>query len=129
MIQTVEKQRQVTGGIGVIREIAASVSKPNGVGTGNSEQITAAHTTRNIGRGRRDVKDNNASRYCSHCRRSGHNTDQYFKVVGYPDWYKGTKDTIKGKSSMRVATNMVGQEISDNPLAEASNCKDIPCSG
>jgi len=40
MIQRVEKQRQVTGGIGVIREITASVSKSNGVGTGNSTQLT-----------------------------------------------------------------------------------------
>ena len=113
----------------MIREIAASVSKLNGVRTAKLEQIFTAYSTRNIGRGRRGAKDNKATRYCNHYKRSGHNTDQYFKVVGYPDWYKGTRDTIKGKSSMRVATNMVGQEISDNPLEEASNCKDIPCSG
>ena len=56
MIQRVEKQRQVTGGIGVIREITASVSKSDGARTGNSEQISTAYSKRNMGRGRRDAR-------------------------------------------------------------------------
>jgi len=89
MIQKVEKQRQVTGGLGVVHEMTASVSKSSSVGAGSSESATAAYTARSMGRGRKDEKDNNkAHRYCAHCRRSGHNTDQCFKVIGYPDWYK-----------------------------------------
>ena len=109
----------------MIREIAASVNKLNGVRTANLEQIFTAYSTRNIGRGRRDAKDNKATRYCNHYKRSGHNTDQCFKLVGYPDWYKGAMDTIKGKASVRVDANMVGLQLSDNPLEEASNYKDI----
>jgi len=129
MIQRVEKQRQVTGGIGVIRVIAANASKPNAAGIGNLEQITTVYTTRNIGKGRRDPKDNKASRYCSHYKRSGHNIDQCFKVVGYLEWCKGARDTTKGTSSMRVSANMVGQEVGDNSLQETSNYKDISYSG
>jgi len=37
MIQRVEKQRQVTSGLGTMREMAATVSRPNtSVGVGNS---------------------------------------------------------------------------------------------
>jgi len=77
MIQRVETQRQVTGGLGVVQEMAASVSKTSSVGPGSSEPVSAAYTTRSMGRGRRDAKDKDkASRYCAHCRRSCHNTEQ-----------------------------------------------------
>jgi len=89
MIQRVEKQRQVTNGVGVVREIAANVRKGGNASNTNSEPISAAFSTRNSGRGRRDVRDTKAARYCMHCMRSGHTVDQYFKLVSYPDWYKG----------------------------------------
>ena len=95
MIQRVEKQRQVTGGVGVIREITANVTKSDGVGIGDSEQSPTAFLTRNTGKGRKDGRDNKAARYYNHCKKLGHNTDQYFKLVGYPE----SKGKYQGEST------------------------------
>jgi len=113
----------------VVQEIASSVSKSGGAGTGSSEPVTAAYTTRSVGRGLRAAKDK-TNRYCAHCRRSGHNTDQCFKVVGYPDWYKGVREPLKGRASPRVAANVIGQVYSDNPLEDVTNnTKDVSTAG
>jgi len=108
----------------MIREIAATVSKGSTAGSCNSEPITTAFGFRNSGRGRRDVRDNKAARYCTHCKRSGHNADQCFKLVGYPDWYKGVRDSTKGRVPVRIAANAVGQDSCDTPLEETS-CREV----
>jgi len=45
-------------------------------------------------------------------------------LVGYPDWYKGIRENVRGKAPLRVAANVVGQEFSDTPLDETPHCKD-----
>jgi len=82
-----------------------------------------------MGRGRRDAKENKANRYCTHCKWPSHNTDQCFKVVGYPDWYKGVREPLKGKTPARMAATVVGQEYSDTPLEQTTTSKDAPYSG
>jgi len=124
MIQRVEKQRQVTGVVGVIREIAANVTKSNGVGIGDLEQSPTAFLTKNTGRGRKDDRDNKAARYCNYCKKLGYNTDQCFKLTGYPDWYRGVRENVKAKAHLRVAANAVGQEFGDTPLDETPHCKE-----
>jgi len=75
MIQRVKKQRRATGGVGVIREITTNVTKSGSVGIGDSEQSPTALLTRNIGKGRKDGRDNKAAWYCNHCKKSKHNTE------------------------------------------------------
>jgi len=88
MIQRVEKQRQVTGGIGIMREVAAAVGRSHSVNNvvGGSEQPPTACLVRNAGRGRRESREEKAARHCNHCKRSGHTADQCFKLIGYPNW-------------------------------------------
>jgi len=74
MIQRVEKQRQVTRGIGVIKEMVAAVNKSNN-NIENPEYTSTSFMARNAGRGRRDTKELKATRYYSHCKRSGHTSD------------------------------------------------------
>ena len=110
MIQRVERQRQVTSGVGIVREIAANVNKIN-------EPVTAAFNARGPGKGRRDSKDNKAARFCTHCKRSGHTAAQCFKLVGYPDWYKGVRDNSQGRIPARMAATAV-EDSCDTPLEE-----------
>jgi len=124
MIQRVEKQRLVTNGVGVVREIAAHVSKGGSIGNNDSEPLSAAFSARNSSRGRRDVRDKKATRYCTHCKKSGHIMDQCFKLVGYPYWYKGQCDNVKGRPPVRLAANAIGQDLCDTPLEETS-CREV----
>ena len=39
----------------------------------------------NPGRGREMVKD--PTRFCTHCKRTGHEADNCFQLIGYPDWW------------------------------------------
>ena len=78
MIQRVEKQRQVTRGVGVLREMAAVVGISNSHSTSGSEPSPAACFAKNAGRGRRESKEDKAARHCNHCKRSGHTSDQCF---------------------------------------------------
>ena len=71
MIQRVEKQRQVTNSVGVVRELATHVNKGGNAGNNNSDPLLAAFSARNCSEGRRDVRDNKEARYCTHCKRSG----------------------------------------------------------
>ncbi|XP_056694807.1 uncharacterized protein [Spinacia oleracea] len=44
---------------------------------------------------RRDYRDSSKKqkfdRFCDHCKMKGHTKDVCFKIVGYPEWYKGSK--------------------------------------
>ena len=110
----------------MIREMAAAVGRSTNINhiASGSEQSSAACFVKNAGRGRRESREDKATRHCNHCKRSGHTTDQCFKLIGYSDWYKGTRDIGRGKASMRATANMVGQGFHDNSLEEVPNCKE-----
>ena len=68
----IEKQRQVSGGMQGHQEVeACSVQKQGPKSTG-----------------RKDIRRSKNDKYCDHCKIRGHQTDQCFKLHGYPDWYK-----------------------------------------
>ena len=106
----------------MIREIAANVSKTSAIGSSHTEPITAAFGSRGSGKGRRDVRDNKAARFCTHCNRSGHTAAQCFKLVGYPDWYKGVRDNSQERVPARMAATVI-EDSCDTPLEETS-CKE-----
>ena len=72
----------------------------------------------------RPRRDNNrnarGARYCDHSQKSGHTQDQCFKIIGYPDWYDGPRDTNKGKRGTKLAAAVVTQleQLADSPLDE-----------
>lgn len=49
------------------------------------EVIGLAVQTYSRTRGRGEVKDKSTN--CTHCKRSGHETDFCFQLIGYPDWW------------------------------------------
>jgi len=100
------------------------LNKSSIVGSNNSEPVTAAFGSRNSGRGRRDARNNKAARYYTHCKRSGHNADECFKLVGCPDWYKGVRDSTKERAPVRMAANAGSQDSCNTPLEETS-CREV----
>jgi len=73
-------------------------------------------------KGRRDFKKNKGNKFCDHCQRSGHSTDQCFKIIGYPGWYQGPKENIKPRRNSRFAANIVSSYADsnvDSPIDDA----------
>jgi len=106
MIARVETQRLVTGShSNGRREIAAMTNRIPEYGEGDNSNAFAVKS----GFSQRNKKGNKrmkGTRFCDHCQRSGHTQEQCFKLIGYPDWYEGPKDTGKGKKTHRVAANV-----------------------
>uniref|UniRef100_A0A7C8YQ79 Retrotransposon Copia-like N-terminal domain-containing protein n=1 Tax=Opuntia streptacantha TaxID=393608 RepID=A0A7C8YQ79_OPUST len=109
MIQRVEKQRQVTQNPAMLREVAATSHSI--VTTGVFESESNAFLARHNPRGRRDIGRRNinsnvrSSLFCDNCQRNGHTRDKCFKLVGYPDWYEGLRDSTKAKKPARLAAH------------------------
>ena len=119
MVERVDTQRKVTGNITANREVAANVTRASSSPFEESEPLTNAFNVRSgsNSKGRRDFKKNKSSRYCDHCQRSGHTTDQCFKIIGYPDWYQGPRDNSRPKKDIRAAAHLVCSDNShDTPL-------------
>lgn len=53
---------------------------------------------------RRISKDEKRKLRCSHCKASGHEAHECFKLHGYPEWYKKYKDT-KGVAAVNYMDN------------------------
>ncbi|KAL0416676.1 UNVERIFIED_CONTAM: hypothetical protein Slati_3499500 [Sesamum latifolium] len=69
------------------------------------------------------------SKYCDHCKRSGHTRESCFKLTGYPEWYKNLMDQRRnaegtagriynvdleaGESSSCRTTSVVGSNLCD----------------
>ena len=72
-------------------------------------------------RNKKDSRRVKSNRYCDHCQRLGHTQDQCFKIIGYPDWYEGPRDTGKGKRISRLAANVTSQSehMQDSPLDDS----------
>ena len=87
MVQRVETQRHVIGKLTANREIAANIMRTQTNSFRDSDSTVSAMVTKsgNGGaRGRKDFKKNTGNRFCDHCQRSGHSTDQCFKIIRYP---------------------------------------------
>jgi len=86
MIQRLEKQRNFTNSIGVSREVAAVVNKTKISNTGGVDAASAFFAKN---RTRKDLRKIKSSKFCDHCQKTGHERDQYFQLIGYPEWYEG----------------------------------------
>jgi len=90
MVQRVETQRHVTENLTANREIAANVTRTQTNSFRDSDSTISAMVTKsgNGGaRSRKNFKKNTGNKFCDHCQRSGHSTDQCFKIIRYPKWY------------------------------------------
>jgi len=114
MIQRVERQRHVTHTTAVSREVAACI-KAAPSDSGDLENVTALDAK---GRGRKDMRKSKFTKVCEYCQKPGHERDQCFKLIGYPEWYddfKGKKKSAGSRLAAHVSSTFDGQET---PLGE-----------
>ena len=113
MIQRVERQRRVTNTTGVSREVATCVNKFTDLG--DLEPVNALMAKGKI---KKDYRKPKMNKFCDHYQKPGHEKDQCFKLIGYPDWY----DDFKGKkkpAGARLAANVANYTDGPNtPLAD-----------
>lgn len=89
IVQQVEKQKQVTSNV---HEPSAFFANFNNKG--------AAHSHKNF-------KDNKSDKkVCTYCHIEGHEYEQCFERIGYPDWYKGKNNKKGVKMAAQVYTDM-----------------------
>ena len=64
------------------------------------------------------MRKSKENKICDYCQKPGHERDQYFKLIGYPEWY----DDLKGKKKIegpRLATNVASSsDGQETPLGE-----------
>ncbi|KAJ8440395.1 hypothetical protein Cgig2_019384 [Carnegiea gigantea] len=115
MIQRVEKQRRVTNFVGISREVAAFVNRTS---ISNNGEVEAANAFLPKNRIKKDLRKTKSNKFCDYCQRTGHERDQCFKIIGYPEWY----DRPKGKKKIvgpRQAANFINHSgDQDTPLDE-----------
>lgn len=69
-------------------------------GLGNNQQDSVAlnanrQSQYRQGDGKKEFKKDKADKShlkCYHCNAKGHTKDSCFKIIGYPDWYKGPRE-------------------------------------
>ncbi|WCJ28653.1 Retrovirus-related Pol polyprotein from transposon RE1 [Euphorbia peplus] len=82
----------------------------------------------NASRGGRSGNNNmnREDKFCNHCRRGGHDRSDCFKLIGYPEWFKGKKagtggpngnGSGAGSNSNRYQVHMTRE--SNSPLEDA----------
>ena len=70
----------------------------------------------NRGRGGNNKARNNnnngtTNMFCTHCKMEGHNQEGCFKIIGYPEWWKGNRDQ-KFKNSANATATAVNNPFS-----------------
>ncbi|XP_021866456.2 uncharacterized protein [Spinacia oleracea] len=69
---------------------------------------------------RRDYRDSfkklKIDRFCDHCKMKGHTKDVCFKIVGYPEWYKGSKSQGSQGNKFHNSQRFAGS-VQDNTSA------------
>lgn len=89
IVQQVEKKKQV---INHVHEPSAFFANLN-----NNNKNSHAY---------KNVKDNKIDKKkCSYCHVEGHDFDQCFERIGYPDWYKGKKNKKGARVVAQVYSN------------------------
>ncbi|KAF7843815.1 Retrovirus-related Pol polyprotein from transposon RE1 [Senna tora] len=91
MVAQIESQRSVTLKNVANVEASALLAKANDM------QKYTASVSRSF-----DRKKEKASRFCTHCNRTGHLEDVCFKKIGYPDWFMELKNQKGKKQSNSV---------------------------
>jgi len=131
MIQRVETQRNVTRNMTANREVAANVMRTIINSFEEADSMTNALAAKGGVRGKKDFKKTKGNRFCDHCQRTGHTSDQCFKIIGYPDWYQGPKDnSTRPRRIGRVTTHLANSEVAhDSPLDHAHDSQELPAVG
>lgn len=125
MVLRVEKQREIhvlypeaTDNIAMMA--SANNHRSSGYFRGRGGWIGRSNTGRGnttYGRGS-NKRFNNFDRemsFCEHCHANGHSKEGCFKLIGYPDWYKGLKEQrVKEFGGRAMANNVMN--MSDSPL-------------
>jgi len=70
------------------------------------------------GKNRRDLRKPKPSKVCDHCQKPGHEKDQCFKLIGYPNWYDDFKGKKKNTGSRLVANVTNHFDNQETPLGE-----------
>lgn len=124
MVVQIEKQKEITTNVGQSHDALAvnrarnySAQGKNGrnhygnSGTGNgANQNSYNYDNRNdnSGSGKRNRYDK-FDRKCTLCQETGHLRENCFKIVGYPEWWKGPK--VQGNNKMMANVQDMGGEF------------------
>jgi len=81
MIRRVQRHRCVTNTAAISREIAACVGKISDFVDLDSVNALVAR-----GKNKKDPRKVKTNRVCEHCQKPGHEKNQCFQLIGYPDW-------------------------------------------
>ncbi|XP_074378666.1 uncharacterized protein LOC141720217 [Apium graveolens] len=120
MIQQIEKQNSIVNSQSTEMSALLSVHQNswNQGNTGFGQGNTGFGSKPNQNWNQRAIKDprkNKGDRFCDFCKMKGHLKDQCFKLVGYPDWYKGKVSTNSARPGVpKFAANV--REVCDSPL-------------
>ena len=95
LVLQAEKQKQIQESFQQLSQENMSAFNVGRVGKNNYEK--------------REYKKDKLKKVCSHCGMKGHLMEECFKIVGYPDWFKGSRN----KESTRYAANVYHNEIED----------------
>lgn len=109
IIQQIERQRQISG-----------VMQGRQETEGYNVQKQGFRST-----GKRDIKKGKNDRFCDHCKIKGHQTDQCFKIYGYPEWYK-EKYGAKMKAAAHVDVRETTTQKSPFECSAAASVQKSP---
>ncbi|KAF7825809.1 putative LRR receptor-like serine/threonine-protein kinase [Senna tora] len=108
--------------------MVARVESQRSISSKNSAQVEASallakftDAQKNLASGSKyyDIKKEKASKFCTHCRRTGHTEDECFRKIGYPEWFKELKNQ-KGKKP----TDSVNLVTDDESTGQKSKVND-----
>ncbi|KAF7812241.1 Cysteine-rich RLK (receptor-like protein kinase) 8 [Senna tora] len=108
--------------------MVARVESQRSISSKNSAQVEASallakftDAQKNLASGSKyyDRKKEKASKFCTHCRRTGHTEDECFRKIGYPEWFKELKNQ-KGKKP----TDSVNLVTDDESTGQKSKVND-----
>ncbi|VFQ64259.1 unnamed protein product [Cuscuta campestris] len=88
LVQQVERQKSITSVSAIRTEMAACVNN-DGTDYQNTALYAGKGGQKQFSYNKNDPRKH--KRVCDYCKESEHLKDQCFKLVGYPEWFKGPK--------------------------------------
>ncbi|VFQ77295.1 unnamed protein product [Cuscuta campestris] len=118
LVQQVERQKTITGAHTIGAEMAAYVNGNDIDGQSSAMYAGKTNNQRQPFFSKPDPRKNKG--ICTYCKGIGHVKEQCFKLIGYPDWFKGNKGK-KGQSSYG------GNKFAGNAMLQSqSDCMETP---
>lgn len=111
LVLRVEKQREVHSIYGELENNSALLVRNQGSG----REAGKPHFNRPVAKKKEGSRQQDKlEKFCDHCKFTGHTRDTFFKLVGYPDWYKDPKDQRKKSGGRPYANAAVAERIEVN---------------